>query len=126
MKIFQTSLLPTAGMDLAFLNLNSDFWLFFLVKYFVIKCGLLLYCHLKFKKQHSFSILNLCKTAFILCTYKPVKHSHVGFGTLNLANYRFSFLYLSLLAPDFKLKPQGLSGTHTKLMLFPCFKLAAT
>lgn len=29
-------------------------------------------------------------------------------------------------APNFELKPQDLSGTHTKLMLFPCFKLAAT
>lgn len=84
-----------------------------------------LYCESKFKKRHS-TILNLCKAVFILGTYKPVKHSHVGFGILNLANYRFSFLYVSLLAPNFKLKPQGLSGTHIKLMLFPCFKLAAT
>ena len=55
-----------------------------------------------------------------------MKYSHVGFGTLNLANYRFSFFYLSLLAPNSKLKPQDLSGTYTKLMFFPCFKLAAT
>lgn len=27
--MFQIELLPTAGMDLAFWNLNSNFWIFF-------------------------------------------------------------------------------------------------
>ena len=79
-----------------------------------------------FRKDTPSPFKMLCKTVFILCTYKPVKLSHVGFGILNLANYRFLFLYLSLLAPNFKLKPQGLPGTHAKVMLFPVFKLAAT